>query len=293
LNTADIDRFESNDRELIGARIAMITSTMRHIARCLPKRLVGWLAYHYPCHQTTYSRFAEDIPLARLLPEADGFYVDIGAFHPKFRSNTYQLWKRGWHGINVDVDDFKMAQFRHFRPHDVNLTLGISSVDGERTFYCHGDGAYGSMSSMERDFAVDRAQKMERRVESRTVPVWTLNTLLERHVPRRPDGSFITVDLLDIDVEGHELEVLHGLDFGRFAPRCLCIEIHAAGMAELVATPTFRLLWSHGYELVAWPAPSCIFTRPPSSTIISGQLPARYGRLRRALATPPSNRRAA
>jgi hypothetical protein len=250
----------------------MLKPASRRLVRLLPKRILGWLAYHAPCRQTTFSQFAEDVPLSRLLPEAEGFYVDIGAFHPKLRSNTYLLWKRGWRGINIDVDDFKMAQFRRFRPNDINLTLGVSSLNGERAFYFQRAGSYGSMSSFEREFAEDRGLRMNRRVESRTVPVSTLNSVLETHLPRRPDGHFVTIDLFDIDVEGHEYEVFKEFDFDRFGPRCLCIEIHAAAMSELVGTPAFQLLLNHGYELVAWPAPSCIFVRPLSGTILSGQL---------------------
>jgi hypothetical protein len=244
----------------------MLSSLLRRVAGWLPKRIVGWLAYHYPSRQATNSQFAEDIPLARLLPEPSGFYVDVGAFHPKFRSNTYFLWKRGWYGINVDVDEYKIAQFRRFRPLDVNLTLGVSSVDGERTFYFQRGGSYGSMSSFEQEFAIDRGCKMGRTVDQCTVPVWKLNTLFETYLPRSRDGRFSPVDFLNIDVEGHEFEILRPLDFDRFGPRCLCVEIHAQGIAELAESPTFQLLRSQGYELVAWPAPSCIFTRSKSAT---------------------------
>jgi FkbM family methyltransferase len=237
----------------------MYKTILKRIARSVPHGIVGRLVYHYPCHQSTYSRFAEDIPLSRLLPEPTGFYVDVGAFHPKFRSNTYLLWKRGWHGINVDVDEYKIAQFRRFRPQDVNLTVGVSSEDTERTFYFQQGGSYGSMSSFEQQFAIDRGNRMDRTVGARMVPVLTLNTILERYLPRNTDGNVIPVDLIDIDVEGHEYEILRVFDFERFRPRCLCVEIHADGVDELTASPTFQLLQQKGYELSAWPAPSCIF----------------------------------
>ena len=34
----------------------------------------------------------------------NGFYVDIGCGHPIKNNNTYLLHKKGWHGINVDLD---------------------------------------------------------------------------------------------------------------------------------------------------------------------------------------------
>ena len=32
-----------------------------------------------------------------------GFYVDVGAHHPKRFSNTYFFYKQGWNGINIDA----------------------------------------------------------------------------------------------------------------------------------------------------------------------------------------------
>lgn len=240
--------------------MVMSTSFVGRLSRLLPKPLVGWLAYHDPRRKTTFSQFAEDVALARFLPEPHGFYVDIGAFHPKFGSNTYQLWKRGWRGINVDADDYKVALFRRFRPRDINVTAGISAENGERTFYFQEGESYGSMSSFEREFAISRGQRADRRVGSRTVAVRTLNSLLEEFLPRRADGSRVAVDFLNIDVEGHEYEILRALDFDRFRPRCLCVEIHAAGIDELMESSTLQLLQQLGYRLVAWPAPSCILT---------------------------------
>ena len=74
------------------------------------------------------------------------------------------------------------------------------------------------MSSFEREFAFSRGQRAERRVNSRTVCVRTLTSLLEEFVPRGGDGSRAQIDLLNIDVEGHEYEILGALDFDRFRP---------------------------------------------------------------------------
>ena len=38
----------------------------------------------------SYSQFGEDLVLQKIfLDRSDGFYVDVGAFHPKYYSNTY------------------------------------------------------------------------------------------------------------------------------------------------------------------------------------------------------------
>jgi len=48
----------------------------------------------------SYSQKGEDIILRRILGEKEvGFYIDIGAHHPKRFSNTYLFYKKGWRGI--------------------------------------------------------------------------------------------------------------------------------------------------------------------------------------------------
>src|SRR5262249_15435671 len=51
-------------------------------------------------------------------------------------------------------------------------------------------------------------------------------------------------ELLSIDVEGHELEVLSGLDLGRWRPRLVLIEDHVANLDR------HRYLTKRGYRLL-------------------------------------------
>jgi len=51
----------------------------------------------------------EDNTLARLTKNIkNGFNVDVGAHHPLDQNNTHLLHKKGWHGINVDVNKFSI-----------------------------------------------------------------------------------------------------------------------------------------------------------------------------------------
>ena len=34
----------------------------------------------------------------------NGIYIDVGCNHPIKFNNTYLLYKRGWSGINIDLD---------------------------------------------------------------------------------------------------------------------------------------------------------------------------------------------
>jgi hypothetical protein len=61
--------------------------------------------------------------------------------------------------------------------------------------------------------------------EVRQVPAVTINEVLERHFPQG-------VDLIDIDIEGLDFEVLQEIDFERFRPRLISVEVHGGHYAQ-------------------------------------------------------------
>lgn len=75
------------------------------------------------------------------------------------------------------------------------------------------------------------------------VPARTLTSILDEVAPGRE------IDLLSLDVEGMEALVLRGLDFGRYAPRYLCIEVRNREVVEAVLGARYRpaeVLADHG-----------------------------------------------
>lgn len=73
-----------------------------------------------------YSQEGEDMVLRKIFKnQKKGFYVDIGAHHPKRFSNTHLLYKKGWKGINIDVTPGSIKLFNQLRPRDTNLELGV------------------------------------------------------------------------------------------------------------------------------------------------------------------------
>ena len=56
----------------------------------------------------------------------NGFYLDIGAQHPISNNNTFLLFKKGWKGINIDLDKKNIDLFNIARPHDINLNFATA-----------------------------------------------------------------------------------------------------------------------------------------------------------------------
>ncbi len=86
--------------------------------------------------KTQYSRWGEDLFLIDYFRDVSvGCYIDVGAFHPFRGSNTYFLYKKGWNGINIDLNKTSIDLFKIARPKDINLNLAISDVDGKVEVY--------------------------------------------------------------------------------------------------------------------------------------------------------------
>ena len=74
----------------------------------------------------------EDLVLADLTKNiAEGFYVDVGCYHPLHLNNTYLLYKKKWNGINIDISEFSIKLFNYLRPDDTNINSAVSSSEGD------------------------------------------------------------------------------------------------------------------------------------------------------------------
>lgn len=187
--------------------------------------------------RATYSQQAEDIViLSNLKGTRKGFYVDVGAHHPKRLSNTYLLYTRGWSGINIDPIPNVMKMFAAMRPRDINIEVGVARQNGNRTLYVFEEIA---MTTMDRCLANNKVQCGHQIVAEIEVPVRTLSSILDKH-------CFCQIDLLNVDVEGLDLEVLQTNDWKKYRPRLICVE-------ELLGEndPAGSWLVQKGYRRVA------------------------------------------
>ena len=197
-----------------------------------------------------YSQFAEDVSILRLFPrDYKGLYVDVGCFHPVKHNNTYALYKRGWRGINVDIDQIKIDGFNLLRRRDTNYAYAVSNQSGEVEYYSA--GFYSLVNTLEKDFIF---RDIDYRVKKATAK------RLDEIIADSPYDNR-EIDLLCVDVESHDLEVLRSLDFDRHRPKVVVCETHADCLDDLIRSELFQFLDSHGYTLANWCGLSVIFRR--------------------------------
>lgn len=201
-----------------------------------------------------WSQYGEDIVLDRVLSRrVPGFYVDVGCYHPVKNNNTFKLYQWGWRGINLDIDELKIAAFRLRRPRDLNIACCVSDQPGDIRVFTPGPW------SLTQTADVVTAEKLRARgvqLVERIVPARTLTSILDESEFRNR-----RIDALSIDVEGHELAVLRSLDFDRYQPRVVIIESHVRSLEDLMASAEFKLLTGKDYTLFNWTGPSVLFLR--------------------------------
>lgn len=163
----------------------------------------------------TYAQNFEDVLLERCFPGvSDGFYIDIGAWHPSQHSVTRYFYDKGWSGVNVEPIHSLYSVFVEERVRDININAAVGEKISEIRFYeCT---ELTSLSTVD----LGQAQQLRTQgysLQEYSVPLITLNEISNRVGSR-------TVDFLKVDVEGHEAAVLRGADWKTFRPRVLVIE---------------------------------------------------------------------
>ena len=197
-----------------------------------------------------YSQFGEDISIARYFPKKySGIFVDVGCFHPVKYNNTYRLYKKGWRGVNIDIDHIKIAGFKILRPKDTNIACAISNQSGELTYWSN--GFYSLTITLDEAFAKGKKGYIKKKVKADTLT----NVLGKTKYANRQ------IDLLTIDTEGHDFFVLKSLDIEVYSPRLIAIETYTNLLEEVVQTELYTYLAQHGYSLVNWVGLTLIFKR--------------------------------
>ena len=167
----------------------------------------------------------------------DGFYVDLGCYHPLHLNNTYLLHKNNWNGINVDISEFSIDLFNFLRPNDININSAISNLDSEITFYYQ--KKLSQLSTIKKDVSKIRFQGP---IKEKQIKSFKLNTIL--------DNSFYKnrrIDFLNIDLEGADLDALKSLNFEIYRPKIICVEIINK---NIINSETYKYLSEKKYKMV-------------------------------------------
>ena len=211
-------------------------------------------------YKKSYSFSAVDLLIDRFFRNLDkGVYLDVGCYHPIKGSNTYLLHKKGWEGINIDLDQHAISLFNKFRPNDYNIVSAISNKNEKTKLYSHHTHSPIQTISKKTSNKKNYLDSITTEIETKT-----LNSIIENS-----PFSKKKVDLLTIDIEGHEYEALKHFNFKKYNPSLIIVEYNDLSLIELeffyqdikkiLSSEIYNLFISNGYKFVNWHHADLIF----------------------------------
>ena len=179
-----------------------------------------------------------------------GFYVDVGCGHPVKNNNTYLLNKKGWHGINIDLDNENINLFDIYRPSDQNISTAISDKIGEEDlFFYHSKSAINTINKKTADYQKAKVSTIKK------IRTNTLNNVLNNS-----KYNNLEIDFLSIDIEGSEFLALKNFDFNKYNPKIIVVEYLNLSLPVLetknlninsaINSDIYKLIVSKNYTLV-------------------------------------------
>jgi len=179
-----------------------------------------------------YADNGEDIIIQGLFNhKKDGFYIDVGCYHPIRASLTHLLYKKGWRGVNIDISKDTINLFNIARPNDKNINIGIADKEGEDFYY------QSSHINQANSF------KFYNNVKKVKVQITTLDKIIKNLGIKK-------IDFLNIDVEYRDFKALQGLNLNNVRPSLIAIEDNDAyDIADVTNSDIYKYMTNNKYFL--------------------------------------------
>ena len=174
--------------------------------------------------RSSYAQFAEDNVVQNVLGNVHRF-IDVGANDGITCSNSFRFALGGAQGLLFEPtkEAFKWLSYLYSKRKEcICVNEGLSDHSGGLEFRV--DGLLSFATSTEDPAHTEQdARFLSPEAELQELPVKPLSFWLSKH------SEFKIVDFVSLDVEGHELSVLKGIDFNDFETKCFVIETHGEG----------------------------------------------------------------
>jgi hypothetical protein len=223
--------------------------------------------YYEKYSKKSYSLSNVDLIIERIFKnKKNGIYIDVGCNHPIKYNNTYLLYKKGWSGINIDLDQKSIDQFNKLRSRDINIKTLVTSFDNEEKdlYFYHERSAINTIS---KELAISRNNQYK---EKKKIKGRSLNNIIENS-----NFKNSKIDLLSIDIENYEYEALKNFNFEKYNIDIIVteitdtnikdLEIYNLSLENIINTNLYKLLIKKNYKLINWVNADLIFIKNTSN----------------------------
>lgn len=207
----------------------------------------------------SFSQEGEDLIINRIfnynqIKPKNIFYLDIGAGHPIRYSNTLFFYHQDAKGITVDANYENIFLHKFLRPKDFsfNYLLGNSTEVVEYYKFKQPELNTTSQNKVkelaeQNIFPLDKEKIIQKKFND------FLNNELRDNLSE--------INFLNIDIEGGELALIKVIDWDKFRPNIICIEIASNNFNEIFESEIYKIILSKEYKLFSKLYNSVIFTK--------------------------------
>jgi len=173
----------------------------------------------YKYRKVSYSQSGEDLIINFILSTLgikNPTYIDIGAHHPFYLSNTALLYQNGARGICIEPDPVLFKTIQKYRKNDICLNIGIGfSEEKEADFFIM---QCPTLNTFSKEQAIEYENYGTYKIEKVCkIRLKNINNIIESYLKKTPN-------LISLDVEGLDYQILKSLDFEKYRPEVFCIE---------------------------------------------------------------------
>ena len=173
----------------------------------------------------------------------------MGSFHAIEDSVTYALYRRGWTGFAFDPSSEAERSFRRFRPRDKFVRSMIGETNEEIKSIWIPKNARSDLSR-----GTTLYPDILENYRETSASISTLSAFCK-------DQSISHVNFMNLDVEGAEMDVLRGINFGELTIDVLAVEIHGNQLERGLVSEVSQFLAQNGYVAVASTVITYFFVR--------------------------------
>jgi FkbM family methyltransferase len=183
----------------------------------------------------SYAQCGEDLIVAILLRDLLKIpfptYLDIGAHHPVYLSNTFLLYKLGCHGVCVEPDTMLLKRIKRKRRRDICLNVGVGITEQKSAdFYVLSTRTLNTFSREEAELQVrTQSHTIDKIIQ---IPLVPIDEIIQKNFESCPN-------FISLDTEGMDLPILKSFNFEKFRPEVFCVETlthpHERKVTEILA----------------------------------------------------------
>lgn len=224
------------------------------------KNYPSFLLRKFKTKKISFSQTGLDLLLSNIFKGLQkGFYIDIGCNHPVYNNNTFLFYKRGWRGLNIDLDKSSIDLFNIYRKGDLNIHAALSSSNNTQKVYeFHKKSPLNTL-----------VKKVANYQKAEVKNIYEINTITLNEIINDKGLQNNKINFLTIDVEGHEVEVLKGLNIDIYRPDVIVVEyldlnlekleIKNLNINNVLNSEIYQYMVSKNYSLINWLHSDLIF----------------------------------